>query len=160
MTRALVCSQLPHKGSLPPLVRHLTSALLLGFHFCPTGRNLKMMNIATMSDRRSEYRYEVCLDAIWEGTRNNARVTDISEGGCYIDSISEAYIGEQLHFKVQLPNGEWFDLTGEVAHHVTRLGFGLRFVNLDNKQMQTLRWLIRSLNDSTQSVPARLVLVA
>ena len=26
-----------------------------------------------------------------------ARITDLSEGGCYIDSLCEAYVGEVIH---------------------------------------------------------------
>jgi hypothetical protein len=118
------------------------------------------MNTATISERRIGYRYDVCLDAAWEGTRNSARVTDISEGGCYVDSVCEAYRGELLTVSILLPNNEWFEVTGEVAHHITRLGFGLKFVNLSNLQLQTLRWLIAAQREPTKSVPARLVLVA
>jgi hypothetical protein len=118
------------------------------------------MNLATMTDRRNQHRYEVCLDASWEGTRNNARVTDIAEGGCYVDSVADVYVGQLLTIKVLLPNDEWLELAGEVAHHSIRLGFGLKFVSLDNLQTHTLRWLIASLREPTRSVPAKLTLVA
>ena len=118
------------------------------------------MNTATINERRSEYRYEVCLDAAWEGTRSNARVTDVSEGGCYVDSVCEAYIGEPLTISMLLPNNEWFEVTGEVAHHITRLGFGLKFVNLSNLQLQTVRWLIAALHEPAKGVPACFVLAA
>ncbi len=97
-----------------------------------------------MSDRRSEKRWDVCLDAVWDGKSGNyvARVTDLSEGGCYVDSLGEAVIGEVIVFKLQLPNGEWLELSGEVAHQTPPLGFGLRFVDLSDEQSERLRSLL------------------
>ena len=93
-----------------------------------------------MSDRRIQERWEVCLDAVWDGKSGNysARVTDLSETGCYVDSLGEACVGEILAFKLLLPNGEWLELNGEVAHQTPPLGFGMRFVNLTDQQLETL----------------------
>ena len=100
-----------------------------------------------MSDRRTEKRRDVCLDAVWEGKSGNhdARVTDLSEGGCYVDSLGEAQVGEVLAFKLQLPAGEWLELTGEVAHQTPPLGFGLKFANLTAEQHERLRSLLDQL---------------
>ena len=97
-----------------------------------------------MSDRRSEKRLDVCLDAVWDGKSGNyiARVTDLSEGGCYVDTLGEATTGEILRLKLQLPDGACLDLTGEVAHQSPPLGFGMRFVNVDAEQLEALRSII------------------
>lgn len=97
-----------------------------------------------MSDRRTEKRWEVCLDAVWDGKSGNhtARVTDLSEGGCYVDTLGEAQTGEILNFKLLLPSGDWFALCGEVAHKSPPLGFGMRFVDLTDEQIEKLRSLI------------------
>ena len=97
-----------------------------------------------MSDRRTEKRWDVCLDAVWDGKSGNyeARVTDLSEGGCYVDTMGAAQVGEVIIFKLRLPEGEWLELTGEVAHETPPLGFGLRFINLADKQHEKLRLLI------------------
>lgn len=97
-----------------------------------------------MSDRRREKRWDVCLDAVWDGRSGNftARVTDLSEGGCYIDSLNQTNVGEILHLKLQLPNGDLLELTGEVAHQAPPLGFGLRFIELTDDQLNNLRSLI------------------
>ncbi len=94
-----------------------------------------------MSERRREDRWVVCLDAVWDGKSGNysARITDLSEGGCYVDTLGEAMVGEILSFRIQLPNGQWLQLSGEVAHQTPPLGFGLRFVELTDQQLQTLR---------------------
>ena len=97
-----------------------------------------------MSDRRSEERLEVCLDAVWDGKSGNydARVTDLSEGGCYLDTMGEAITGELVSFKLQLPGSEWLELSGEVAHQCPPMGFGLRFVDLSDEQLEKLRSVI------------------
>ena len=109
-------------------------------------------------ERRTKKRYEVCLDAIWDGARGNsqARVTDLSEDGCYIDTISEAVTGEVLHLKVQLLSGEWLELTGEVAHTFPSIGFGIRFVDLGAVQRQKLLWLLEHLKGTTDRPIARI----
>ena len=100
-----------------------------------------------MSDRRTEKRWDVCLDAVWDGKSGNhhARVTDLSEGGCYVDSLGEAQIGEILSFKLQLPDGQWLELRGEVAHQTPPLGFGLRFSILTDEQRERLLSLLDQL---------------
>jgi hypothetical protein len=94
-----------------------------------------------MSERRNEKRLEVCLDAVWDGNSGNhpARVTDLSEGGCYIDSLGESQVGEVLNLKLQLQNGDWLELLGEVAHQMPPMGFGVRFVDLTSEQLEKLR---------------------
>jgi len=105
-----------------------------------------------MSDRRKEDRLEVCLDAVWDGKSGNytARITDLSEGGCYVDTLGEAGAGEILHFKLQLPDGDWLELAGEVAHTTPPLGFGLRFFHPTDEQARKLRSIIAHLHVVTR----------
>lgn len=107
-------------------------------------------------DRRNEKRWDVCLDAEWEGKSGNcsARVADLSEGGCYIDALSEASVGEVLNFKIKLPTDEWLYLVGEVAHRTPALGFGIRFINLTEDQTKKLKSLIDRLQRPHDPVTA------
>lgn len=109
-------------------------------------------------ERRDKERFEVCLDATWDGARgsSNARVADLSESGCYIDSICEATQGEILHLKVKLPGGEWLDIVGEVAHSMARVGFGLRFLDMDNEQLEKLHWLLTHLQGPGEKPVSRI----
>ncbi len=106
-----------------------------------------------MDERRSRKRWDVSLDAVWDGKSGNytARITDLSDGGCYMDSLSEVTIGELLTLKLKLPGGEWLELTGEVAHHTPPVGFGVRFVNLSDEQTGALRSFIEYLKDPSAS---------
>ena len=109
-----------------------------------------------MSERRNEKRLEVCLDAVWDGNsgKHPARVTDLSEGGCYIDSLGESQVGEVLNLKLQLQNGNWLNLSGEVAHLMPPMGFGVRFIDLSPEQLQNLRSLLADLQSSGGEVSA------
>jgi hypothetical protein len=113
----------------------------------------------TMSERRLKPRLEVSLDAVWAGGMSNcrARVADLSEGGCYVDSINDVYVGELHRFKLQLPNGQWLDLSGEVAFHIAGMGFGVRFIGLRGTQIDKLRSLIAYLVPAHEDLYSRQV---
>ncbi|HVQ39184.1 MAG TPA: PilZ domain-containing protein [Pyrinomonadaceae bacterium] len=97
-----------------------------------------------MSERRIQPRFEVCLDVRWQGsaTNYNVRIADMSEGGCYIDTILEVTKGEILSLSIMMPDHEWLELEAVVAHHFPRLGFGVRFVNSSEAQRRQIRSLI------------------
>lgn len=108
-----------------------------------------------MSERRTEERMEVSLEAVWDGHANRpARITDLSEGGCFVDTTGESCIGEQLTFRVRLPDGSWLELTGEVAHYHVPVGFGLRFSNLTDEQREQLRAFIEHLKGPHDQITA------
>ena len=102
------------------------------------------------SDRRDKRRFEVSLDASWDGSRGsyNARVSDLSETGCYVDSINETLNGELVNFKINLPDGDWLELNGEVVHSFMTVGFGVRFVDLNGEQLAKLNALLEYLEES------------
>ena len=111
-----------------------------------------------MSERRSDTRFPVCLDAVWDGSGHlPARITDLSEGGCFVDTTGEVYIGELLTFRVELPRrGGWLELRGEVAHQQQTVGFGLRFVDLTDEQCEQLHSFIDYLKGPHEPVTALL----
>jgi hypothetical protein len=97
-----------------------------------------------MDDRRSKQRLSVSLNAMWDSSTeaHSARVTNLSEGGCYLDSVGEVRRGEIVGFRVLMPDGDWLYLEGEVRHHSTE-GFGVQFVELNEDQAEKLIWLMR-----------------
>ena len=99
-----------------------------------------------MDDRRSKPRLSVSLDAVWDGDsggKHSARVTDLSEGGCYLDTVGEVMTGEIVAFRVLLPDDEWLYLEGEVKHHRHGFGFGVQFVDLNDEQTEKLTQLLQ-----------------
>lgn len=102
-----------------------------------------------MDDRRSKQRLSVNLNAMWDSSTeaHSARVTNLSEGGCYLDSVGAVRRGEIVGFRVLLPDEDWLYLEGEVRHH-TEEGFGVQFVDLNDEQTEKLRWLMSLAKES------------
>ena len=109
-----------------------------------------------MDERRSRPRLSVHLDAVWQGEeeRHSARVTDLSEGGCYLDTVGEVLVGEIVAFRVLLPDGEWLYLEGEVRHHRHGQGFGVQFVDLNEEQTRNLMRLLEIAHAAGPEAPA------
>jgi uncharacterized glyoxalase superfamily protein PhnB len=97
----------------------------------------------TLSDKRIYPRVPLFLDVRWEGAggKNEAHTSDISLGGCFIDTIGQVAAGEIVSFKLSLPSGESIELQGEVRYELPRFGFGVKFKDLTDdsqKQLQAL----------------------
>src|ERR1044071_10449128 len=110
-----------------------------------------------MDDRRSRPRLSVSLDAVWDGDsggKHSARVTDLSEGGCYLDTVGEVMTGEIVAFRVLLPDDDWLYLEGEVKHHRHGMGFGVRFVDLNEEQTEKLLRLLQIAREAGPEAPA------
>jgi hypothetical protein len=84
------------------------------------------------------------LDVQWESLsgKHSARITDISRGGCYIESIGQVTVGETIRFKVQLPRGRSLSLGGKVSYHHPNLGFGVCFDELTELDQNVLAQLL------------------
>jgi hypothetical protein len=97
-------------------------------------------------ERREEHRVPVSLEVSWEGEsgRHKARISDISLGGCYLDTTGSAAPGEIIGLSIKLPDGEWLNLRGEVAYHLQNLGFSVCFTYLTDEEQYKLSQLITS----------------
>lgn len=98
-------------------------------------------------DRRTKPRLSVSLDAVW-GEKHTAQITDLSTGGCYLDSVGEVQQGEVVGFRVLLPDDDWLYLEGEVRHHTVGVGFGVQFLDLNAEQEENLGRLLRIVQES------------
>ncbi|MEO8434473.1 MAG: PilZ domain-containing protein [Pyrinomonadaceae bacterium] len=98
-------------------------------------------------NRRTKPRLNSNLDALWQDQRP-AKITNLSAGGCYLDTVGEVQEGEVVGFRVLLPDDDWLYLEGEVRHHSVGSGFGVRFVDLNEEQAEKLQWLLRIVAES------------
>jgi len=98
----------------------------------------------------------VSLDAEWDGTTGHhpAKITNMSEGGCYLDTVGEVRRGEIVGFRVLLPDGDWLYLEGEVRHYTVGLGFGVQFADLNEDQDQKITWVIKIAKESGDVDPS------
>jgi hypothetical protein len=95
-------------------------------------------------NRRSDERVSINLPARWDGLsgRNEARIEDLSLGGCFVNTKGRVDIGEVVGIEIKLPSGEWLPLRGEVATYMVGTGFGVLFTFLTDEEEQALRELI------------------
>src|SRR4051812_40273445 len=70
-------------------------------------------------ERRTAQRTSVSLEALWEGMsgRREARITDISLHGCFLESCAQTSVGEKIEFLLRTPTERWLVLNGEVAFY-------------------------------------------
>jgi len=96
------------------------------------------------NERREDKRASVSIQAWWEGQsgRHEARVSDLSMGGCFIDTLSRAEIGELIVFALKRPDGGWLQLRGQVASVDEHVGFSLAFTYLTEDEQRALARII------------------
>ena len=97
------------------------------------------------SDKRKHPRVPVLLEVRWEsaGGKYEARTSDISLGGCFIDTIGHVAVGETISFKLLSPTGEWIELHGDVQYELPRFGFGVSFRDLSDQSQKQLEALVK-----------------
>jgi hypothetical protein len=95
-------------------------------------------------EKRSDERVPTNLPAKWDGLSggHEARIEDISLGGCFVNTTGRAEIGEVVVLQVKLPSGEWLTLRGEARTAQDGIGFGINFSFITDEEEYALRELI------------------
>ena len=95
-------------------------------------------------ERREDPRRAVSVEAWWQGLsgRHEARVSDLSLGGCFIDTLGRAEVGEFMLLALKLPAGAWLRLRGQVASVDANTGFSVAFTYLTEDEQQALTQLL------------------
>lgn len=95
-------------------------------------------------ERRSNSRKQILLEAKWKSlsSRHEARVDDVSLGGCFVNSYAKVELGEHVELEIQLPSGEWLSLHGHVASYQHGVGFGMSFGSLTAGETAGLKQLM------------------
>jgi hypothetical protein len=98
-----------------------------------------------MSDeRRVNERKRLLLEAKWESMSrtHEARVDDVSLGGCFVNTFGRVEQNEEVNLQIELPSGEWLSLSGRVASYQPGVGFGMSFDTLSEEKLATIEELI------------------
>lgn len=95
-------------------------------------------------NRRTDERVSTNLSARWDGGSggHEARIEDVSLGGCFVNTVGRAEEGEIVVVEIKLPSGQWLQLRGEVVSYQEGIGFGVVFSFLTDDEEQSLRELI------------------
>jgi PilZ domain len=100
----------------------------------------------TTKERRAAPRYALIFLAEvtdrLSSAKFNARTSDVSRTGCYIDMLNPLPRGTQIHLRLQSEN-EKFESSGTVIYVSPGLGMGVAFAaNLPSDEQEILdRWL-------------------
>jgi hypothetical protein len=107
-----------------------------------------------MTDRRAAARYPLILVAEVTGLTDsavlNARSSDVSRSGCYIDTLNPIPVGSQV--QVRLVRGEeTFEAAARVMYVCPGLGMGVMFdKNVPEEKLAVLdRWLAAAASSRT-----------
>ena len=86
-------------------------------------------------ERRQHERLNVYLRVRWEGLFgcHEGTVSDISAGGCFILSESQTTLRELIRLEIELHDGEWVKVWGEVTNQFPGVGFGVRYTEVDDE---------------------------
>jgi hypothetical protein len=97
-------------------------------------------------ERRSDARKLVLLEAKWESMSrtHEARVDDISLGGCFVNTYGRVELGEEVQLQILRPAGAWLRLNGNVVSYQQGVGFGMAFTSLTNEKKTALQELMLS----------------
>lgn len=89
---------------------------------------------------RLHERKTVAIDAVLDSSSGlrESRISDLSMGGCYVESITDFSPGEPVAFELIDTAGGSVGFTGEVAYILEGFGFGLRFTNVGPEQLKFL----------------------
>jgi hypothetical protein len=67
------------------------------------------------------------------------RIYDLGVGGCFVQSMVPAKIGESVQLKIDLGEEGWIDVTGTIIPSDRTLGYAVRFVAMDDSARETLK---------------------
>ena len=78
------------------------------------------------------------------GLQGQARISDISSHGIFIDTVSPAPPGEQLRVSFELPGGEQVDAEGQVKYAQQSVGMGIEFTRIEAEAVRRIAEFVES----------------
>lgn len=89
----------------------------------------------TPIERRRHERLQIYLRVRWEGLFgcHEGTISDISAGGCFILSEKQTTVRELIRVEVELHDGEWVKVWGEVTNQFPGVGFGVRYTEVESE---------------------------
>jgi hypothetical protein len=106
--------------------------------------------MAKISDRREAERFQVKLNARWEGVlaQRKGTVVDISASGCFLLTSDDVTPRELIRIEIELPTDRWICLWAEVVYQISEMGFALRFTGTTETEEAMLNLLLNMLAES------------
>ena len=101
------------------------------------------------SERRVYPRFEWSMTAniseLSGGPPAQARLADISLGGCYLDMLAPSPLNSRVRISLDIER-EGFEATAEIKFSAPRMGMGLQFISMSDRDRALLEKLLRRLS--------------
>jgi hypothetical protein len=95
--------------------------------------------------QRETRRVKTTLSCNWGVTEDcprNGTITSISLKGCFVQTKAAVSEGAKLFLNCWLPSRRWLPLRGQIIYHIPRVGFGLTFTDLSERDCEMLDLLL------------------
>ena len=109
-----------------------------------------------MRSDQPERRQHIRVDGPFDGCRHGGLdmpvlIHNLSESGCFIDSLHAEETGRQLTLGVHPPGEDWITVKAEVVRGWLGFGFAIRFVEMSDAVRAALARLVASRAESAES---------
>ena len=109
-------------------------------------------------ERRAEARYSFSASAeavhLQADTRLNGRISDLSRGGCYVDTINPFPVGADVKIRIVRGNTS-FLADSRVTYAASGMGMGLAFTRIEPERLPVLeQWLKELRGESSREATA------
>jgi hypothetical protein len=78
------------------------------------------------------------------------RIYDLSEGGCFINSLHDQQPDVTVVLKIELPKEGWITVTARTLYRKADFGFAMRFIEMTDEAAARLRRAVRRLQLQAQ----------
>ncbi len=95
-----------------------------------------------MPRKEDRYTYLQEVELEFASGKSSARISDISAGGCYIDTIAQLPVGENLTLHISDSTGESMEFQSKVAYILDGFGFGVEFTDLTDDHRRFIAELV------------------
>lgn len=115
-----------------------------------TGISSKLIAEERRTGDRHSFAASAEVTEMSSGARFSTRMTDLSHGGCFVDTMVPFPVGAKVHIKVHQGKNE-FETGGVVVYSQYGLGMGVGFDPLESERRQALEKWISELTGERQS---------
>ena len=103
--------------------------------------------------QRFPFNADVDVVEVQSGTRIKGRVTDVSLGGCYVDTLSPFLVSTAVQIRIT-KGPQSFEAQAKVTNMKASLGMGLAFVSASAEQKKVLGNWIAELGGNLPAAPS------
>ncbi|HMF57272.1 MAG TPA: hypothetical protein VK619_13095 [Pyrinomonadaceae bacterium] len=104
------------------------------------------------NDEKGRVRTETPIHwGVTEECPRNGKMTSLSLDSCFIQTKAEVIVGQTIHVDLKNCLGSPLLLHGEIYYRLERLGFGVRFADLCEDEIEKLKEIIARASDAHSS---------